>query len=96
MKTPVWPAALGLLAACHVGSPAGPATCSATSCGPQQCGSDDAGCDGLVLENLWIWNGQACVQALDSGCSAVGPDCDALYPTEDACRSATVHCTACR
>jgi hypothetical protein len=63
-------------------------------CVAQICGSDDAGCDAIILEGMWIWNGDACVMARTSGCGTVGPDCNALYPSQAECEAAWSHCLA--
>lgn len=62
------------------------------ACAAQICTGDDGGCDMVVLDDVWIWNGHACVQAYDSGCSAVGPDCDSLYPSQADCQAAWSRC----
>jgi hypothetical protein len=62
------------------------------TCAAQVCTGDDGGCDMVVLEGVWIWNGAACVEAYDSGCATLGPDCDELYATKPECESAWSRC----
>ncbi len=77
-------------------SSASPASSSsrAPECAPQECGSDDGGCDAVVLEGVWIWNGERCVEAYASGCGRAGPDCGALYSSQDECVRARASCLA--
>ena len=63
-------------------------------CAAQECGSDDQGCDAIVLERVWIWSGEACVESYASGCGRVGPDCASLYDTREACEAAWSECLA--
>lgn len=61
-------------------------------CPAQICEGDQGGCDAVVLEHVWMWNGEACVEAYDSGCGVVGPDCDSLYPSQAQCEAAWSSC----
>jgi hypothetical protein len=48
-------------------------------------------CDAL-LPARWLWDGQACQEYVDSGCSLVGPDCERSFETRDACERAMTGC----
>jgi hypothetical protein len=63
---------------------------------PKQCAAQicrgEGVCDAIVLDHVWLWNGSACVQTSDSGCSVVGPDCGSLYESKADCEAAWSAC----
>ncbi len=75
-------------------APSESAASRSPECAPQRCGSDDGGCDAVVLESVWIWNGERCVEAYASGCGVAGPDCAALYSSRDECAQARASCAS--
>jgi TPR repeat protein len=60
-------------------------------CAAQQCRGEGA-CDAVLAEGRGIWTGERCESFYASGCALVGPDCEGIYPSLDACMKARAAC----
>jgi hypothetical protein len=62
----------------------GPSTAPTSDCAAQVCGSV-GDCDAVLGTGKWVWDGKACQSFYASGCGLDGPDCAALFDSEQAC-----------
>jgi hypothetical protein len=62
--------------------------CSA-SCKPMEVNGVNMNCSGGAQG--YMWTGSSCIYT--HACNCTGPDCQRLYPSQDACENAHLHCT---